>query len=431
MKILIATGIFPPDIGGPATYSHKIAVELTKRGNSVVVLTYSNEAFQIFNFQFPYSGRWPNGPYRPIFNKLPITSDKVESPRRSRDNYQLPIVRTSRKSPLFLRYFIYFLKVLWCGRNVDVIFLQDPVSAGLPATLANLFLRKKLVLKVVGDYAWEQAVQIKDLRFKISDNFINLDEFYPFEPSKYPPKIRLCQKIQTWVAKRADKIITPSEYLKGIVKKWGVDGEKILVVYNAADLPEINVQKESGVFTIISVGRLVSWKGYNGLIEAFAELIKSYPNLRLKIVGEGPEKKNFQFSIINFQLQDKIQLLGALSHEETLKEMAKASLFVLNTAYEGLSHVILEALAVGTPVVTTAAGGNPEVIKDGWNGILVKYNDLEALKSAIIKIIDDKEFRDACVRNGFASLQKFNEHKMIEETLKILFNFQFPIPNSQ
>jgi glycosyltransferase involved in cell wall biosynthesis len=371
---------------------------------------------------------------------------------------------------------------LWYGRDANLIFLQDPVSAGLPTTLANLFLRKRLVLKIVGDYAWEQAVQIKDFspranplrresrvvgplaeKLKIPDGFVNLDEFYPFRASNYPLKIRLHQKIQSWVAKRADSIITPSEYLKRIVTKWGIEEEKINVVYNAVQLPPSviprfnrGIQKqipkqvrndivESPVppssrlcwagkpendndrkyFTIISVGRLVPWKGYEGLIEAFVELTKNYSNLKLKIVGEGPQMSNIQFLISKFNLDEKIQLLGSLSHEKTLEEIANADLFVLNSAYEGLSHVVLEALAVGTPVITTTAGGNPEVIKNEWNGILVKYNDLESLKLAMIKMIEDDEFREKCVKNGFQSLEKFREEEMVQRTLEVL-----RIPNS-
>jgi len=390
MRVLIATGIFSPDIGGPATYSKKMAEELMAGGNTVKVLTYSDNKFSVLDCQFP-------------------------------------VIRVSRKLPVFFRYLVYFLAVLWHGRDVDLIYLQDPVSSGLPTALANLFLRKRLVLKIVGDYAWESASQIRNPKFEIrnkfkipNSKFKTLDEFYPFKKDDYSFKIRLFQKIQTWVAGRADKIITPSEYLKGIVKKWGIAENKINVVYNAANLLKIDVQKESGDFTIISVGRLVPWKGYSTLIGVFASLLKEYPYLKLKIIGSGPEMESLKRLVSELELEERVGLDGSVSHETALREMSSASLFVLNTAYEGLSHVLLEALAVGTPVITTTAGGNPEVIKDGWNGILIKYNDSDALRAAIIKMIGDKDFREMCVKNGLQSLEKFSEEEMINKTLQVL-----------
>ncbi len=102
MRILIATGIFPPDIGGPATYSKLLFDELPKRGFEVDVLSFGEV----------------------------------------------------RKFPKIVRHFIYFLKVLSLGRKSDIIFVQDPVSVGLPVCIASKILRKKFALKIVGDYAW-------------------------------------------------------------------------------------------------------------------------------------------------------------------------------------------------------------------------------------------------------------------------------------
>ena len=131
MRLLIATGIYPPDIGGPATYTKMIAEAFAQSGHSVRVITYSS-------------------------------ADQKES--------QFLLIRVSRKIPKGLCHILYFFKILWHGTKSDIIFAQDTVSAGLPAALAAKLLKKKFVLKIVGDYAWEQA----RLRFGVQDA---LDDF--------------------------------------------------------------------------------------------------------------------------------------------------------------------------------------------------------------------------------------------------------------
>ncbi|MEK7482188.1 MAG: glycosyltransferase, partial [Patescibacteria group bacterium] len=123
MKIILACGIFPPDIGGPATYADKLAGELNRLGHEVVVLTYRDK-----------------------------TISKLET-----RNSKLQLVIVSRKFPKLVRHFVYFWKLFWLAKTADVIYAQNAVSVGLPSVLAAGILRKKLVLKIVGDAAWERA----------------------------------------------------------------------------------------------------------------------------------------------------------------------------------------------------------------------------------------------------------------------------------
>ncbi|MCG2693887.1 glycosyltransferase family 4 protein [Candidatus Parcubacteria bacterium] len=271
MRLLICTGIYPPEIGGPATYSKLIGEKLRQRGHNVRILTYGTA--QTIN------------PKSEILNKFKIQNSKFKI------NY------VSRGLPAGLRHFFYFLQVLKLGRDVDMIYMQDSVSVGLPATLANIFLKKKLILKVVGDYAWEQASQISNFKFQIS----NLDNFYPFDNEKYPVKIQILEKIQNWVARKADKIITPSFYLKNILENgWKINSEKIKVIYNSFNIKESGIRnKELGnKFKMLSVGRLVPWKGFDTLIE----VVRDIPNVELEIIGDGPLLENIKFQISNFKL---------------------------------------------------------------------------------------------------------------------------------
>ncbi len=381
MNILICTGIYPPDIGGPATYSNLIQTELNKRGHQTTILTYSSPSV------------------------IPAEAG---------------IQAVDREHPLPVRYFFYFLKVLKLGKNADIIYVQDPVSVGLPTVLANLFLRKKMILKIVGDYAWEQAMQMSNVKCQMS----NLDEFYPFKKENYPSKINLLKKIQSWVAGQADKIITPSFYLKNILTKgWGVAEDKIKVIYNSFDIQNnfspLDKGELEGVdkFKILSVGRLVPWKGFDALID----IIKDLPNVELEIVGDGPEYKNYELLITNYGLQNRIRLLGKLNHDEVIQKMLASNLFVLNSAYEGLSHVILEAMAVGLPVAVSRAGGNTELVGEneerGW---LFDYNNKEQIKEKINYIIAHPEEAKEKAKKASAWGGDFSKDKMIEKLEKEL-----------
>jgi glycosyltransferase involved in cell wall biosynthesis len=109
-----------------------------------------------------------------------------------------------------------------------------------------------------------------------------------------------------------------------------------------------------------------------------------------------------------------------LSHTDVLRYLAHAEVFVLDTRYEGLSHLILEALAVGTPVATTAAGGNPEVVKNGETGLVFPYEDVEAIRACVGKLRPDTELWKTCTAGGRALVNGFTKERMIQAVMDAL-----------
>ena len=374
MKILICTGIYPPDIGGPATYSKLLFDELPKRGVEIDVLSFSE----------------------------------------------------FRHLPKIIRHFFYFFKALRMGKKADVFFAQDPVSVGLPAMMASKILGKKFVLKLVGDYAWEQFQAKKN-----NAKFITPEEF---QDKKFDLKTETRRRIQIYVAKSAKRVIVPSNYLKNIVLKWGVVEEKIKVIYNAFDLPTLSagrsileetkeeLRKKLGLSgtVLISAGRLVVWKGFDVLIEVMPEILKAVPDAKLYIIGSGPETANYKNQIANSKLEDKVFMIGQVSRDDMLKYLNAGDVFVLNTGYEGFSHFLLEAMAMGIPIITTSVGGNTELIENGKDGILIDYNDKEELKKKIIEIAGNEALKNELTKNAKQMVIKFSKEKMLEETVKIL-----------
>jgi len=383
MKILIATGIFPPDIGGPAIYVERLANKLSQRNLEVVVITYAGG-----------------------LNSNPKTK-----------KYDFSVIRVSRRYPKGLRHFLYFLHLLNLAKDSDVIYAQNLTSAGFPSILASKILRKKLVIKVVGNYAWEQSSMRGWFSGRIS-------EFHKAKTFK----IKLLKRMQEALAKRANLIVVPCNYLKKSINSWGVPENKIQLIYNAPkDLLSLDIfnkdsQEEikSDGKTILSIGRLDSWKGFHCLIEITKDLLQEIPNLKLLIIGEGDERKNLEFKIKKLGLGDKVKLVGRVSHEEIPLFFKKSDIFILNSAQEGFAHVILESMQLGVPVITTNEGGNPELIEDGVNGILVEYNNKEQLKKAIIKLINDKNLKQKFIENSKIKLKKFSWENLVNETLKAL-----------
>jgi glycosyltransferase involved in cell wall biosynthesis len=402
-KLLIATGIFPPDIGGPATYVSTLLKELPERGFDIKVITYADDA------------------------GLEGQKSKVKS---QNDNSKLKIEekikRISRKHNVLFRYFKYFLAIFKSLDWADIVYVQGPVSEGIPTWLACKLRGKKYILKVVGDYAWESyqnRFKIYDLRFKIK-KFISPEEF---QNTKLDLKTELLRWLERKVAKNAAKIITPSEYLKKIVLKWGVSDGKIRVIYNSSPRIEKIISKQEARSDlkldgkiILSVGRMVPWKGFDALVEIMSELLKIDPGLKLIIIGDGPEYNNLRFKIEDLRLKDKIILTGSIPKDQVMKYMAAADMFVLNTGYEGLSHVIIEAMQLGLPVITTLVGGNPELIINGGNGILIPYGDNQDLLKAIITLMTNDYKLEEADKFNKEILKKLTKEIMIIELIKEL-----------
>ncbi len=368
MKLIIATPLYPPDIGGPATYAKTLEDELKKRDVAVSVVSF----------------------------------------------------HTVRFLPKGLSHLVYTVKLFRALLGADVLLALDPVSVGFPAALMALVRGKKFIVKIVGDYAWEQGRQ----RFGVKDN---LDEFVKKPSHKFLAQVVFLRMIQKFVASRAERIIVPSHYLKGIVAAWGIDLEKIDVVENAfSGIPELlskSVTREALGLTgtiLLSAGRLVPWKGFATLISIMPEIRKKFSDAKLFIAGSGPLESALKEQIAVSGEGDAVFLLGDVAHEKLMEYIYSADCFVLNTGYEGLSHQLLEVLAVGTPLVTTRVGGNPELIEDGVTGTLVAHDDRDALIAAITRTLSAPEHAQKMAEEGKVFVSQFTIPHMVERTLEVL-----------
>lgn len=364
--VSVPTGLYAPEVGGPATFVSFLEKKISKRGFRIIVIPFS----------------------------------KV------------------RHLPKIARHFLYTWHVYKKSKKADVIFAQDPVSVGVPAFLASILLGKPFVLKIVGDYAWEQAVGRLGYS-KSLDIFLN--------DKKAPFKALVLKKIERAIALRALKIVVPSVYLKNIVLRWGVPVEKVKVVYNAAPSIEIDKNKEnvkqklniSGT-VIFSAGRLVPWKGFDTLIRAFAEIASSFPDVFLYIAGGGPDFQKLHDLREEYGLKERVFFVGECSKEELFMHLSASDIFIILSGYEGLSHQLLEAMAFGLPIIATDIDGNRELIEDNISGLLVPYQNIQETSSAVSFLLKNKDKRESLGKEAFAKASLFTEEEMIKNIAEFL-----------
>jgi glycosyltransferase involved in cell wall biosynthesis len=406
LKILIATPLYPPEIGGPATFTRFAEEELPKRGVEVAVEKFSDV----------------------------------------------------RHLPNVLRHFAYFLRLLRTARRADVVLALDPLGIGLPAMLAAKLRGRRFLVRVAGDRAWETYIaqmqksqptpkasagtaklppslklppppRLRWTGRRTSKNqndnskFKNVDEF---QQERYGLGIELRRRIQWFVARKAERVIVPSEYLKRIVAMWGVPNEKIAVVYSSFETPKITETKAEARAAlgfsghiVVSAGRLVPWKGFSVLVEIMPQLQRDIPDARLVIIGDGPERETLRMQIVDCRMQDAVTLTGLLPQEGLHRYIRAADVFVLNSGYEGLSHQLLEAMALGTPVVASDIPGNRELIEDGQSGLLVDYNDRDAIRAAVVSLLQNEQHAHQLAEAAREKVAAFNGSRICENLVRI------------
>ncbi len=322
-----------------------------------------------------------------------------------------------RKYPKIIRHLVYIFLLLKKGKSVDVIYALDTVSVGVPALIASFLLQKTLFLRVPGDYAWEQGQQ----RFGITDT---LDEYLVKREKALP--VRVLAWLQYCVARHATKIIVPSEYMKTVVGAWGIPQGKIVRVYSALNPILIEGSRESlrtrfayEGFVVLTAARLVPWKGIEALIDAVISLKKTGVSIMLEIVGDGFLEKELSAYVQKNGATAYVHLRGKLDKGELAERVRASDAFVLNTSYEGLSHQLLEVMDIGTPIVTTPVGGNVELITHQQEGLLVGFNNREAIAEALGALEKDVRLGEKLVAKAREKVSLFREDAIIPEIIKL------------
>ncbi len=231
--------------------------------------------------------------------------------------------------------------------------------------------------------------------------------------------------INPWV----NKIITVTESIKQmVIQKEEVSERKIQVIYNGVELPasvdSLITQKDSLGLTptdkiVLHTANLRPIKGHVYLIEAFAQVLKQYPQTKLVLVGKDELNGKIQNLAERLKIKDKVLFLGQRNDVQSLIPLA--DICVLPSLSEGMSNAILEYMACGKPVIATKVGGNPELIIDGFNGLLVDKENTTQIANALLSLLQDPQKSKIMGKNGLALIKKnFAMEVMINEYQKIL-----------
>ncbi len=356
MKILLATGISFPEIGGPATYAKQFVAEFSRRGHQVTVLSY---------------GEGKDG--------------------------------VSRKIPKGIRHLIFFVRCFARAWSSDVVFCQDLVGAGIPAMLVSKILRKPFIVRVPGDYAWEISVQKFGVKEGIDD----------FQKKSYGWRVEMLRWLEQRTVRNANAVICPSVYFRNLVGGWGVAPHRLNAIYNGIDFPKEplpSVPYADRQRVIISAGRLVPWKGFDVLIR----LLKDLPGWTLQIAGDGPDADRLIGVASECGVTDRVVFLGRIERTEVLSRLAQARIFLLNSGFESFSFQVVEAMYAGSLVVVADIGNLSEIVHEQKNGYLIPLNDLSAMRDLIRRVDADPAGCENVIAQSKQDAQQYSVARTID-----------------
>ncbi|QQG45478.1 MAG: glycosyltransferase [Candidatus Sungiibacteriota bacterium] len=300
-RLLIATPLYPPQLGGPALYAENLSREFRSQGLGVSVVSF---------------GRF-------------------------------------LKYPTLIRHLFYLLSLVKRAKNADLIFSLDYFSVGAPAALISFLYKKPLVIRLEGDFLWESFVER-------TRNDVTLPQFYTL-PMPLSWKERVIKFISSWVMHRADALVFSSDWRRKMVEQaYGLDKNKTAIVQNVQE----QMGASAGLTrkpVILWAGRMLYLKNLYRLIRAFTK--SGLRDYELHLVGDGPEKERLQEFVKENKIS-RVKFLTPVPHDPLLKKIQEASVFLLPSFSDVGPNVIAEAWALGTPFVMTQESGLKEYVGD-------------------------------------------------------------------
>lgn len=343
MRIAIFSDTFPPEVNGVANFVRTSAKSLAGRGHVVKVFTLS---------------------------KLPKRELRKINAKHNIKVYTLPSVpaiiypttRLSLPSGLALPKIISF--------KPDIIHLHTPFTTGWEAIAGAKILK----IPLIGTHHTFYDQYLKHLKI---DSKIT---------RKYSWKYTIfCYNFCNFVT-------VPSRALAEEMKNYKLKKSiKILPYFIDTDLFKPSETEIKNPFQLVHVGRLSYEKSIDQVINAFSIISKNYPQGKLIIVGDGPERKKLEKLAIKLGLKEKINFTGFLKGKKLLKVLRESTIFVSASKTETFCIAILEAMAVGLPIVTVKKNGPTEFVRDEQNGYLVEPDNYKEIAQKIIFLLENKK----------------------------------------
>jgi len=366
VKVLIVSGIWPPDVGGPASHAPEVAAGLAARGHTVEVVTTASS---------PPAAQ----PYRVRY--------------------------VSRSLPAGVRQAAVSSLVARAARTADVVYATSMLGR---TTLGTAVAHAPLVVKVAGDSAYERSLRRGWYAGTLAD----------FQHARLGAPAAALRRWRTLAATRPAHLVCPSAFLREIVLSWGAASDRVSVVPNAAPpLPELPTREEARAHfgvngaALAFAGRLTSAKALDVAFDAVAQV----EDVTLLVAGDGEERAR-----LAARAPANVRLLGSLDRSRVLELFRAADAALLSSAWENFPHALVEALAVGIPVLATRVGGIPEIVDDHENGLLVPAGDADALAAAIKRFFEDDDLRMRLAAAAAPSVARFAPERIVDQLEAIL-----------
>jgi glycosyltransferase involved in cell wall biosynthesis len=316
-EICVVTGIFPPESGGPAKFALTFSKWLVAKKEPVSVLTLT------------------------------------DGPTITYELNGFMVKRITRDLKLPLRYLKTIMEIRRISKSGKILLVN---GCFLETAFAHMGSKRKYIAKVPGDIVWERARNNGRTTLDIND----------FQKNALGFRYWIFRLLFTYSLQKAEKVIVPSYELRDLCVSWGIPETKLIVIFNSVSSELFHsMPEQTKKFDVISVGRLVTWKGNVELIEACASL-----KLSLAIAGSGPELQLLK----ELALKNKanVTFLGDVQTASLCAMYNSAKIYVLNSSYEGTSHSLLEARACGLITIARAnVGSNNYVIDHLIDGFLI------------------------------------------------------------
>ena len=371
MRALVVSGIWPPDVGGPASHAPEVARWLHDHGWRVEVVTTA-----------------------------------LAPPTRE----PYPVRFVSRALPPGARHLAGVRLVASRARRANVVYTTG--TFGRSAGGASL-VRRPYVVKLTSDPAFERARR----RGLVHEN---VDEFQRAGGGVRAAALRLARDVEL---RHAAHVFTPSDYLRGLALRWGVAPDRVSVLPNPApSLPALASREEARRAlavegpTFAFAGRLSAQKSLETALEALARV----PEATLVIAGEGDRLDALRARASQLGMNGRVRFIGPQPRERVLELFRAADGALLSSAWENFPHTVVEALATGTPVIATDVGGVREAVADGRNGLLVPPGDVDALAAALRRYLEDAELRARLQREAQPSVERFSADAVFAELESVL-----------
>jgi glycosyltransferase involved in cell wall biosynthesis len=363
VNVLVVSGIWPPDVGGPASHGPEVASFLHGRGHDVHVV---------------------------------VTADRAPEPA----SYSIDWV--SRSLPKGAVHAVAAAKIARAAAAADVVYTTGMFGR---TALACTTLRRPYVVKLTGDPAFERA----RWRGRVDGDVEG------FQLRKDHAALRA---LRDFTVRRAAHVVCPSGFLRDLAIRWGVPAARVTVLPNPAPaVPELAPRPELraafGVDGIVLAfaGRIGPQKALDVLLDALGDV----DGVTLLVAGDGDER-----ATLERRAGARARFLGPLPRRRVLELFRAADASVLPSSWENFPHTVVEALAVGTPVIATRVGGVPEVVEDGVNGLLVPPDDRAALAAAIQRFATDGALRERLRDAASGSVARYAPEAVYGELEQIL-----------